>query len=129
MDSFVYLIVVFVIVVLGFLGILLSLRKDVRFKRFLKKHPDAIWVWYNGPSDSKINFESFEVGTGISFELSLNKRGIIVLPGPICVRISYSKPNSQGTAFTQTLQFTAVFGKEHILEVDDDFQVMRVIKK
>jgi len=128
MDPPTLLIIVFIVVVLGFIGILFSLRKSTRIKRFIKKHPNAVWVYYSGPSDSKISFDSFETGTGLSFNLGPEKRGLVVVPGPICVKISFSMPSAD-TVFSQTVRFTAVQDKCYTLEVDESHRIMRVFAR
>ena len=129
MDPSTLLFIISIVVVLGFIGILLSLRKSVRIKRFTRKHPDAVWVHYSGPSDSRISFDSFETGNGMSFDLGPDKRGIVVLPGPICVKISFSMPSSGDNVFTQTVRFTAVRDKSYTLEVDENHRIMRVFTR
>jgi len=129
MDSPTLLIIIFVVVVLGFIGILLSMRKSARIKRLTRKYPNAVWVYYSGPSDSKISFDSFESGTGSSFDFGPEKRGIVVLPGPICVKVSFSMPSSDHAVFTQTVRFTAVHDKSYTLEVDENHRIMRVFMR
>jgi len=126
MDSLTLLIILFAVAFLGFIGIVLSLRKAARVKRFARRHRDAVWVFYRGPNDSKVTFGAFESGVGMSFDFSPDKRGIIVLPGEIRLTITFSREAPDGFAFTQTLQFTALRDKSYILEADEAHRVMRV---
>ena len=130
MDPSILLIIVFVVVVLGVLGILSSTQKGARARRFASKHPEAIGVFYSGPANGKVVFSAFEIGSGMDCMFKDDVPGLIVLPGPIRVKVSYSNSeNVERTSFTQTLQFTAVQGKEYLLDIDESFKVMRVIPK
>ena len=126
LDSSTLLIIVFAVAALGLCGILLSIGKSAGIRRFTKKHPDAVWVLYSGPKDSRVTYDNFETGTGMSFDFGPEKRGILVSPGEIRLKISYAVSTNEDAAFTQILQFTAVKDKSYTLEVDESHRVMRV---
>ena len=112
---------------MGDLGILLSLLKKVKVKRFNSKNPEAVWVRYQGPADARVLIKMIEGTLGLDFDFNVNERGFIVLPGPVCVQVTYhSGADMKDEGFTQILQFTATAGKDYSLEIDEENRIMLV---
>jgi len=122
------LFIVLAFVGLSVLAIVITLRKSKRVKRFLLAHPEAIWVWYRGPKKGVLLFGEVDNSRGIDFNFKSNGRGLLVLPGPVRVQISYyNSSNIKKTSFTQILQFTALSDKEYSLVVDEQNKIMRAL--
>ena len=128
MGSFIFLIIVFLLVGLSILGIYLNYRKKTRVDRFAASNPTVSWIWYSGPKSGVLLFNEVEDQRGMEFTSIDGRRGLVVLPGSVQVQISYyNSEDIKGTNFTQTLQFTALPEKNYFLQVDEVNRIMRVL--
>ena len=130
LDSNIYLVIIFVLAAISVLMIVLSHRKNADVKRFTRKNPDAIWVHYYGDSTTNLSFSEIEEKRGIAFDYNPGKRGIVVLPGPVRIQITYFNIlDKEGTSFTQLIQFTATKGLKYSIEVDEANRIISITSK
>lgn len=128
MKPILFLVLLLILLTAGAVAVVIIQRKQSQVKRFLKKHPESVWVWYHGPKDGVLVFSAIEGRRGIHFKLRDNRRGLLVLPGPIKVQISYYNSTAiKTTSFTQTLQFTAMPDRRYALMIDEKNRIMRAL--
>ena len=128
MDSTALLTTIAIAVAMAVLNIALFQYRNTQFKRFTRKHPEVVWVWYSGPAKGNVHSYTMIEGQGMGFTLNAKKRGLVVLPGPIRVDISYyNHQKGKKTSFTQTVQFTAVPERRHFLLIDEENRIMQVL--
>lgn len=128
MGSFIFLSIVFGVVLLIILGLYLNYRKNTKVDRFAAKHPEAVWIWYDGPKSGVLILDGIERSQGLEFDSPDGRRGFVVLPGPVQVQVSYyNVEDIEGSSFTQTLQFTAVSNRNFFLQVNEKNRIISVL--